>query len=263
MSDFLSGIGFAKDLEQIELTTDGYPVLRPGYAYIENSEYYVFASGAVLQIDPSGSLSDTEYVPGSPYFIVNQAADVDNLQVDSTNITKILDISKNLISDPLPSGWAYNEDTDSYDFNAPAYAGKYLVFDTNDRFTMVKDFVEDTLLVVSDVDTGDPFDVENRPIWLSSGLIGRETPFYVKVSDSKGALLVNKDIEWFKVYTKPSGVPPSGVTPPSGVLGGEEIINGPYDGAFGEDLYDVKLKISSDISNENGISKVSVIPVED
>lgn len=262
MSDFLSGIGFAKDLEQIEITTEGYPVLRPGYAYIENKEYYIFASGIVSQISPSGFVEDTNYIPGSSYFIVNQMTDVDNLQVDYTNIAKVLDISKNLISDVLPSGWSYNENTSMYDFNAPNFAGKYLVFDTSDRFTVVKDFVEDTLLVISDVDTGEPFGTDNKPIWLSAGNIGREIPFYARVSDENGSLLINKMIEWYKVYTKPSGIPPSGVTLPSGLLVDEEVVKGPYEGEFGDYFYDIRLKTASDVTDDNGVSRVNVIPVE-
>lgn len=259
MSDFLNGIGFTKDLEHVDLTEEGYPIVRPGYVYIENKEYYIFASGQVKQLDVDGYVKDYNYVLGTPYFIVNSDTDVDNLEVGPSGIARVLDTSKNLITEAPTSGWLYNENTESYDFCSPSNAGKYLVFDVEEQFTISRESVENAFLIVSNLETGEPFNIENNPVLIAAGTAGRDVPFYAKVEDLKGSLLRDKLIDWYKIYSKPQGPAASGL-PPSGLAPDEEILNGPYPGPYGQNLYDIRLKGGSVVTNDYGITRVNVIP---
>ena len=210
MSDFISGIGFGDDLEQIDINSSGCPIIKSGYFYINNREYHLFADGVIVELNSSGVINDLPYTPGTPYFILNDYNDIKQLDsgqyyVDTAD-TEILEM-------PSSGVWNY-QDENSYDFIYNVLSKKYLIFDAEESFTFVHKFVEDTYLILSNPDTDEPFNLNQYPLWLSASNLNKPLTFAVIVKDSNGALLDNEQITWYEVYDEvimASGIYPSGI----------------------------------------------------
>ena len=200
MSDFINGIGFTDDLKPLELTDDGYPIIKPGFVYSENIEYYVFASGLVVPLLTEETV-DLDYYPGSPYFIVNRLVDVKN----DDGFYYVNTIDALAVVDPSYVNWEYDGET--WSFHQSGFTGKYLVFDTANQMQVNKRIVEPSYLVLSDIESGEPYEISIEAVLLSSVVTGEPLKFLARVADSNGVLLENKLVQWYKVYeTAASGI---------------------------------------------------------
>lgn len=208
MGNYINGIGYKKDLKQLEINTDGYPVLSPGYAYIENHEYYIFASGQVAHLSGQGTLSNIPYVPGSSYFLVERLEDLGN--IDTTTYLDTEDTE--LITPPSSGHWEYNDENSMNFIYNIVGDPRYLVYECGTSFTLSTKFVENTNLVVSALPVQEVSDIEIDPVWLSATSIGKPIKFSSKVTDIYSSLVESEQLKWYKVYDiLPSGISPSGV----------------------------------------------------
>ena len=193
MDNFINGIGFAGDLQQTGLVGDGYPTVNSGYAYIGNVEYYIFASGVMVELTDENTPS-LPYIAGTPYFIVNALSDVKT----ENGIVYLETTAAVTPPNPVDCGWTCNGTT--FTFTQKNLTGKYLVFDSAESVTIAKRLVEPSYLVLSNVAAGNPYDMAIDPILFASATEGIPLRFLAKVEDNNGVLLANRMIEWYKVY---------------------------------------------------------------
>lgn len=205
MTKYNAGIGYGSDLEQTDITASGYPVLKPGYFYIGNEEYYAFSNPQVVLLDTI-SASGLEYIPGTPYFVIESQGDLEVVK----NMTILAD-ADTVDFEPGVSGvWRADSDN-TYEFENWGLSGKYLIYDSLTENAVYTKVIQNGMLVLSAVDTGDPYEIDLNVVGLSSANVGMPVDVRATVYDENGALLSNETVEWWKVYDDQYGVAQSGV----------------------------------------------------
>jgi len=192
-SDYINGVGGIKgddNLKQTGIVSSGisqYPIVKPGYFYIDNEEYYLFAN--MKKVKLSEVSGPYEYKQGEPYFIVPDS-------FTSENICKI-PVNKNYEVDwtsdgenwiPTPSGYAYDEDL-------------YLVFEEGTERTLTRRIpFEDKYLVLKKVpEVADATTLEVKPMWVPYVRANTMFRSYALAEDSSGIRIPDVHIMWYEV----------------------------------------------------------------
>jgi len=217
-SSYIAGIGYSDDLEKTGWTSDGYSIIKHGYFYSSNHEYYVLADYRVYGPLSSGIVTGLDYIPGTPYFIVNNGIvgelDSDIKPIENVNPSGIyyidvgesnkLDYTYSTAWDVIPgsggSATFYNH-TNHYD-------GKYLVYDAAETFIFEKDVVEHANLVLVPIPLDTVYKVHIHPSYLGSAYPGMQASFFAEVRNIEQGLLANKYVDFHMTYLLQSGTLP-------------------------------------------------------
>ena len=242
----INGIGYGSDIEQTGFNEDGSPILKPGYFYVDNTEYYLFASGVLADLSESEDRILCEnLVSGSPYFVIPEES-IQTLKVYGSN-SEFYYIKTN---DAIPASGLLFDGNDWY-FEKGSNAG-FLIYEAGSEIVLNKDVVEESTLVIDSEAPTLTSNIEIRPVWLQSANIGMPVPISVKVRDMKGTLLIGKTIEWHRVFTR------SGPE----LYQDETHLRGPYPEPLGN-FYDVdRLEGPTTVTDSNGVTIYTLIPIE-
>jgi hypothetical protein len=193
--DYMGGTGGRKDLQVKDLTvnTDGtisYSV-EPGYFYLDDIEYYYFATMGVVPIEPNPSgnylyPSGLPYMPGEPYFVVSQ----DEVSTESGYVRTPLNRDYVVTWEPDVSGYQ------------PCVSGAYdniLVYEAGtERLFDITEPISSTKLVLTD-EGGVAGSVRSESSYVDYVTVGSSYQVFAVVLDKYGGPVIGEIVTWKRI----------------------------------------------------------------